>query len=638
MADIKFDDLLATIYQETSGSQALAYVRMIWEQDRFSNFASYANTARNVEQAFRQIGLADVQRVETPADGRHRVSDWVMPLAWDCADGRLEISSPQVPDPVLIRRLDQPNCVGMWSAATPRDGYEAEAVFLDKGDEEEVKARASQIKGRWVVTSERARVIKKAVADAGGIGIITCWTRNKTFSDVIEWVNGWSDRPGGWMYTATDTPLPCLVISRQMHARLRQLAAASGAVRLRGTIDARHYSGHLDYVTGRITGREQPDKEVLVLAHLYEQGANDNASGCATVLEMARTLSALIQAGRLPQPRRSIRFLLMAECYGSLAYAQDHRSQIADTIVCSCIDTWAGSVESAHAFYQINLAPLCSRSFYEAVHTRTVTAYLDRYRPLRGLRITPFGMGTDQEYNDPLLGVPTHWQDIGTENDLWHHSGDNLRTVDERAYVDLVCGEGATLYRIANADQTDAEQFARWTATYVKKEVLDRLAGGTTQGVLNVWREVGTRAVLSVRRLSDRTGPAEQLARQYEEFLDAECRIADCLSGSQAAEDSPGNEATQLIPARNNAIFGTLALDTIPVDQWAEGDVTASPRWGGPRTLSLWWADGKRSIAEIQERVVAETPLGDVNLVKWFRFLAKHGYVELHQRRQKTPD
>lgn len=634
MAEIEFDDLLAAIHAETSGSQALTYVRMLWEQDRWSNSSSYAQTARNVERTFQEIGLSDVKRVETPADGRYRVGDWVMPLAWDCGDGHLKITSPHVPDPMLIRRFDQPNCVGMWSAPTPREGYEAEAVFLEKGDAEEVKARTAEIKDRWVLTSERARDIKKAVADAGGIGIITCWSRNKAVTDVVEWVNGWSDRPGGWMYTATDTALCCFVISRNMYARLRQLKARNGVVRLCGTIDAKHHAGHLDYITARIVGREEPEKEVIVLGHLYEQGANDNASGGAAILEMARTLMSLIRAGRLPRPRRSIRFLLMAECYGSLAYAQDNRPRIAETIVCSCIDTGAGSPDSSRAFYQINLAPLCSRSFYEAVHTRTVGTYLARYRPLRNLKITEFGMGTDQEYNDPLLGVPTHWQSVGTETDLWHHSGDNLRTVDERAYVDLVCGEGATLYRIANADETDAEQFARWTAAYVKKEVLDLLAGGTTQGVLNVWREVGASAIASVQKLTDSAGPAEQLARQYEEFLDAECQIADCLSGSQTAGHLPSPEAARLIPARNKAIFGTLALDPIPVDQWKEGGLTASPRWGGARTLAVWWADGKRTIAEIQERVIAETPLGDVDLVKWFHFLAKHGYVELHQSKR----
>lgn len=630
MSQIRFEDLLSALYAEASGSKAFSYVRMLWEQDRWSNFSGYAETARNVERTFREIGLSDVQHVETPADGRHRVGDWVMPMAWDCSDAELRISSPHVADPVLTRRSDQPNCVGMWAAPTPKEGYEAEVVFLETGDADEVRARADEVKGRWVLTPQRAQNIKKAVVDAAGLGLITSWTRNSTDTDIVGWINGWSDKPGGWMYTATDTPLPSFSISRHMHARLRDLKREHGVVRLCGRIDANHYVGHLDYITARIPGRQLPEKEVLVLGHLYEQGANDNASGCATILEMARTLKRLVDTGRIPPPRRSIRFLLMAECYGSLAYAQDNRTRMGDTIVCSCIDTGAGSPEHARAHYEINLAPLCSRSFYEAVHTRTVAAYLAKYRPLRTMKTTNFAMSTDQEYNDPLIGVPTHWQQIGTESDLWHHSGDRLQTVDERAYVDLVCGEGATIYRIANADDADADQFARWTAAYVKKEVLDRLVDGMPHGERKVWREVGTNAILSVQRLTQNTGPAEQLARQFEEFIETESQLADSLLGAASQGHLPTHDAVRLVPARNNAIIGTLTLDAIPVEQWAQGGVTASPRWGGPRTLSLWWADGKRTIAEIQEYVAAETDIGDVDLIKWFHFLAKHGYVELY--------
>jgi len=265
MAEIKFEDLLTALYGEASGPQAFSYVRMLWEQDRWSNFSNYAQTARNLERTFQEIGLSDVQRVETPADGRHRVGDWVMPLAWDCNDGHLRISSPHVPNPVLVRRFDQPNCVGMWSAPTPKDGYEAEVVFLEKGDPQEVQTRAGEVKGRWVMTPRRARDIKNAVLDAAGLGVITSWTRNKTATDIVGWINGWSDKPGGWMYTAADTPLPCFAISRDMHARLRELKHKHGVVRLRGMIDATYYAGHLDYITARIVGREQPEKEVIVL-------------------------------------------------------------------------------------------------------------------------------------------------------------------------------------------------------------------------------------------------------------------------------------------------------------------------------------------------------------------------------------
>jgi Zn-dependent M28 family amino/carboxypeptidase len=43
-----------------------------------------------------------------------------------------------------------------------------------------------------------------------------------------------------------------------------------------------------------------PEQEVLLTAHLDEIGADDNGSGSASLLEMARTLNYLIDKGPMP--------------------------------------------------------------------------------------------------------------------------------------------------------------------------------------------------------------------------------------------------------------------------------------------------------------------------------------------------
>jgi len=632
MTKIGTKQLLALLYSEASGQNALGYVRRLWESDRWSNFANFALTAQTVESLFFEIGLSDIQRVEKPADGKYRVGDWIMPLAWDCYDATLEIAWPPTDKPLIARRLDQPNHVGMWSAPTPKNGIEADLVILEQGTPEEVRSKRDQIRGKWVLTYQQARNIKSAVIEAGGAGLITCWTRNPDLLDAVPWVNGWSDRPGGWVYTANDRPLPCFAISKRQANHLRHLLLQHGQVRLRGRIDARFYEGHLDYVTARIPGTDLPEEEVIVLGHLYEQGANDNCSGCAAIIEMARTLARLIRSGRLPAPRRSIRFLLMAECYGSLAYAQDNRTRMAKTLVCSCIDTGAGRVESSNARYQICVAPLCSRSFYEAVHCRTVTEYLRAYRPARTLKVIPFACGTDQLYNDPAIGVPTHWSSIGTDFDVWHCSADDLKRVDERAYVDLVCAEGATLYRVANADENDAALFAKLTAIDAKKHILDLLAEGKSEWIIRVHGRAQVSAIMSATRLAEHIGMAEQLARQFEDFLEREiesARSAGMLEPIPMEVPNPDAPQWDLVPAREPWHIGSASLDPVPRQDWAEAGITRAPRWGGPHTLALWWADGKRTIRQIYENVAAETDPAGCDLIAWFRLLEKHGYVTL---------
>src|SRR5439155_17953351 len=66
--------------------------------------------------------------------------------------------------------------------------------------------------------------------------------------------------------------------------------------------------------------------EIILTAHLCHQsaGANDNASGSAAILEIARALARAVAKGTLPRPRRTIRFLWVPEIAGSQAWLIRH--------------------------------------------------------------------------------------------------------------------------------------------------------------------------------------------------------------------------------------------------------------------------------------------------------------------------
>ena len=53
-------------------------------------------------------------------------------------------------------------------------------------------------------------------------------------------------------------------------------------------------------------------------------GANDNGSGCVTILESARMLAGLSQAGALPRPKRTLRFVWGPEVEGTMAFLASH--------------------------------------------------------------------------------------------------------------------------------------------------------------------------------------------------------------------------------------------------------------------------------------------------------------------------
>src|SRR5436189_6438978 len=103
-------------------------------------------------------------------------------------------------------------------------------------------------------------------------------------------------------------------------------------------VDSRYYSGIYPYVTGVIAGTS-PEEEVLTLGHTSEQGAHDNATGVAAMVESLATLNRLISAGKFSRPRRSIRILAMGELYGSMHYLATHPDRSRNTLAALCHDT-----------------------------------------------------------------------------------------------------------------------------------------------------------------------------------------------------------------------------------------------------------------------------------------------------------
>ena len=627
---------------QAHGDRAFEFVRRLWETDRWGDFTRFRETADTVATLFDSFGLDEVERVDVPADGRTRIGDWVMPMAWDCREATLEIVEPAVDQPIVARRSDVPNVAGQWCAPTGPDGLVADCVFLPDGDAAVLESL--DVAGKLVCTAGQSREIRRHLAAKGAAGCVTCWTRNDQLVDATQWINVASDRPGGWGLIESDAPLMTLAISRRQMRRLEQLARQHGRLQLRARVDAQLYQGTLPYVSARLAGSDACEEEVILLGHLYEQGANDNCSGCATVLEIARVLAALVADGRIDRPRRSIRFLLMAESYGSLAYAQNNLARMKRTVAGLCIDTGAGPAALSRCGVAINATPLCSRSFLDAWHLLVANEYVRRYAPMRRVDLTDFALGTDQLFNDPAIGTPTNWAMLGSADDVWHTSADDLATIDAQALGDLAAIEGATAYTIATAADEEAAFIGQSAADHELACLTRRLRERTvaaqpmlSDGVTTVLVDTVERAVGSAARLAESDRGARNIkataraARERAVQAVASSREAQERLASAGGRVEDGDAALNaMVPRRMDGLIGSVSLDTVPVEQWADGGVARSPRWGGPRTMAWWWADGHRTAGQIHDAVLAECDsLGGVDLAEYFRFLAKHGYVTI---------
>jgi Zn-dependent M28 family amino/carboxypeptidase len=79
-------------------------------------------------------------------------------------------------------------------------------------------------------------------------------------------------------------------------------------------------------------------------------GANDNASGCATILEVARTFAQLIRDGTLPRPARSLRFIWPPEVEGTTILLNARPDMTARFIAAIHMDMVGGGPETKAVF------------------------------------------------------------------------------------------------------------------------------------------------------------------------------------------------------------------------------------------------------------------------------------------------
>src|SRR5262249_36334207 len=116
------------------------------------------------------------------------------------------------------------------------------------------------------------------------------------------------------------------MLSKRQAADLRARLSSGETIRLRARVSARVVPADSDVVAATIPGTDTTAGEVVLTAHLCHEsaGANDNASGSAAILEVARSLASAIRARALPPPRRTIRFLWLPEIAGSQAYLIRH--------------------------------------------------------------------------------------------------------------------------------------------------------------------------------------------------------------------------------------------------------------------------------------------------------------------------
>jgi hypothetical protein len=658
---VNLQELFQTLVQMTSADVVFEHIREIQQTNRGSSFRQYERTADSVVEKIKEIGL-EAERIDLPADGETKFGDAVMPLAWHCDEAEVEITQP-TPTPLGNYR-DHPHLVGMWSPDTPEEGMEADVVILESGDASELEKM--QVEGKWVYTPRRFRDIRREAARLGAVGVISSGLLHPTSKTDTQWIGANTDIPGGWGTQKKEKPLIALSIAPEQGEQLARMAA-EGTVRVRAKIKAELYAGTLPMITATIPGRES-EQEVLLLAPLYGPGAHYPAAGAAVLIECARVLKRLIDSTTTNRSRRAIRFLWAPKLYGAMAYVYQRKEFLDRTLFALVLETGAGNPDISWCRWSYRPSPVMFRHFTDGVGWTICQEYLAAYRPQRFCELRPFSLHADVFYNDPAIGVSTHWLTGGADEECKHTSADRVETVDRRSCIDLTVAVSALLHHLAGAGKGEMTQYAFWNYQLAHDRLhedldhyLSLIADAKTQQDLSdIHTQVLARLPLRVNLESRLLQSLETLtanAADTAEWVVVQELLGALKNAGESAQTlvrhALENRAGQLglsfsypdrlearigderIPIPDGNALGTITLDAIPYEEWT-APVKTSPRNNLPYILSWWLVDEKRTIGEIEDIVRLETDRYRECVPAWFTFLQKHGYIVFQEAGGQT--
>ncbi|MGI8855744.1 MAG: DUF4910 domain-containing protein [Thermomicrobiales bacterium] len=666
-----FQRTYAAVAGEASGEIALRSVGAITQHHRIQASPGYRAAAQGAAETLRAAGVA-VEIESYPA--RFDAASWSSEhwQEWSCAQARLRVVAPDDAARALGVLADydvMKLAVIQRSAATPPGGVTAPLVLLENGEEPEEYADID-VRGTVVFTGGDAqRVHHLAVERFGALGVVT--DKMATVPGLREPM----DLPDARQYTSfwwsgqeATRAWGFVLTPRQGQALRAMLREATAPITVHAEVVAHLTDGTMENVVATIPGTT--DEEVLVIGHLChpQPSANDNATGAAATMEIARALQTLVRRGALPQPKRTIRCLLVPEITGSFAYLAMHEERIPKTVAAINLDMVGENPAQTGSTYTVVRSPVQTEGFSGVLAGR-ILAHIARhdrasFSGASGFAsfahaVVPFSDGSDHYvYGDPMVGIPCpmilNWPDK-----FYHTSADTIDKVSPVALhrsVALACTYAAFLANAgaaeavwlahelaadfrADAAQRTRDALANALADEVTGGGLDAAWGGLTSQ-LHFRQERQEANLRSVLRLSDEardaldwlSHDAEQVVRhELRRASDAFHAVAKETVGGVVSDPSPRewteDERAASVLVLRRAVKGPLSMRFF--DRHLSPDrreelralVTAHPRGIGVASQTLYWLDGVRSLLDVADLVEHETGIRDVPFLVAFAAL-----------------
>jgi hypothetical protein len=650
-------EILRALDEELSGVAAKDHVSRLAQLHRVPASPGFHEAIAYVMDRAKAFALADLHVETFPGDGTTWFGTLHGSRGWRVDGGYLDEIQPQP------RRIISYDDVRL-AVADNSESADVSVDLVDVGHGTERRDYdGKDVRGKLVLCDATPSAChRQAVEEHGAAGLISynsnqvsAWWRDN--ADLIRW--GHLDPRGRRNTFAIMIPL------REARA-LQQRLGRGERITLHAVVRARNDEAQpYETLVGTIPGTTPSAGEIVFSCHLDHEkpGANDNASGCSANLEIARSLTALISAKRLPPPARTIRFIWPSEMTGTIAYLTKY-PEIAGRIKAAVhLDMVGGDPFITKSVLHVTRSP-----WSIATVTDDVEEVFGRYvidgafraagdgdmthavRSPGGSKdafwadITPYESGSDHWiYQEGGFRIPAIY--LRDHPDIYIHTtgdvADNIEPtkIKRSAFIAAASGyylatipdRGAALLRLAyaNAHARLAEDGVRAAA----------MASAGPLEAANIVAQAVGREQRRLQTLPDLALPGaaiatvETLGALADRLRATGAAITQAIVGNEALPARGGAPDDPRVPVRNPSVKGPLA----PAGDWltekggrgaASIAITRAPRSDDVTYELVNFIDGIRTIRQIRDAVSAEfEPLDLTAVAEYVDLLARAGAV-----------
>lgn len=647
-------NLIDIIKNEFSGDAAKEYAIDISRFHRIQASPGFRKSAQYIESVMKDMEI-ECQILNFPADGKTRYWTAEMPEEWNLKGASLHLLSPENKKLADFRDIK----TSIIQRSSSFKG-EVDLVVVDGGDEEKDYLNLD-IKGKIVLSNASPRRLNDlAVGRYGAVGIIydglnpSPPVRSKLdLPNAVEYSSFWWGKDSQKTFGFVLSPNTGSYL-RDLYKK--ELDKGGPPLRLKIQMDSEFYNGSLEVVEAFIPGNTED--EVLLIAHLChpQPSANDNASGSASLMEIARTLKQLIAEGKIPKPVKGIRFLWVPEMTGTLACLASYPEKAQRMVAALNLDMVGENQNLTLSILKLTNTPMAMPSFVNALLERIgkeISSDKEDGHPLFLISPTPYSGGSDHFIlSDPTINIPCpmllQWPDL-----FYHTSLDTPDKIDPLMMKRVGTLSAVYTAFLSLAQEKETEWLGREMLTRYKCNLLRFIQNSLTSlsqeenaGSVNA-RYYKNRALFmlkqelealeSLTRITPHINPEKwkneissfthQEIQELNPFLDNKPEIADF---SELEENASRTIPQKVHPGPFYILYHYHHLSNDVRDEWHRLRKEHKDSFSLLPDLSIYWTDGKRNILEITNLIKLETGLYDLPLLwKFYTLLEKIGEIRL---------